>query len=563
MISDKPGVQDLLSLFKQKKIRKIIIAPGSRNAPLTLSFSEDKYFECFSIPDERSAAFFALGMAQKDCHPVAVVCTSGSALLNFYPAVAEAYYQKIPMVVISADRPQEWIDQADGQTIRQVGALKKHAKYSVNLLQEPQSKDDRLYNQRLINEAINHSLNGRKGPVHINFPFKEPLYQQVNKGANNAKNISIASTKNYLTESGILSIADLWNSSAKKMILIGVHSHSEQLKKAIDSISQQAVVFTETTSNIAGEFTFNTIDRLIKTISIEEEKDLSPDLLITLGGPVISKHIKAILRNNPPLHHLHISEDDWHLDTYQCLTQSIPVEINTFFDQLMPLIQLEEKCDYFETWSSINEKKRQAHNHYVSTMPWSDHSAFHSIHQVIPSDYHIHLANSASVRYAQLYDWPASNIFYCNRGTSGIDGSTSTAIGYAISTKSPTCLISGDVSFLYDSNAFWNHHVPSNFRAIVINNSGGGIFRIIPGPDSTNALATFFETQHDFTAEGIMSTFKIDYKKVQSKQELEELLPAFLNQGSGKPAVLEIRTPALDNAMILKEYFKTLKTMEI
>lgn len=559
MISDKLGVQDLLSLFKQKNIHKIIIAPGSRNAPLTLSFTQDDYFTCFSIPDERSAAFFALGMAQHDQHPVVVICTSGSALLNFYPAVAEAYYQKIPLVVISADRPHEWIDQADGQTIRQVGALDKHVKYSVNLLQEASEKKDRLFNQRQINEALNHATHGRVGPVHINYPFEEPLYGQVEKSNEKAKNIRIANISNQLSKETLKEFADVWNTSSKRMILCGVMSPSEKLNNQLNELSKQAVIFTETTSNVVGEYIFPCIDRVVKSLDKSEEASIQPDVLITIGGPVISKQIKFLLREHSPTHHWHIDPDDWHLDTYQCLTDSIPMMPADFFEQILPLIERETQNSYFQHWYEKALLKRKKHTTYTDQMPWSDHKAFKKIYQHIPANYTIHLANSSPVRYAQLYEWKNGNAFYCNRGTSGIDGSTSTASGYAIASQQPTCIVTGDVSFLYDSNAFWNHHVPANLKVIVINNSGGGIFRIIPGPGTTPALSTYFETNHNFKGEGIASTFNLDYTSVDTEEELESVLTDFFTKESDKASILEINTPRLENSAILKEYFSALK----
>lgn len=559
MISSKKGVQDFVSLFKQKGIKKIIITPGSRNAPLTISFTQDHFFTCFSIPDERSAAFYALGMAQYDKHPVAIVCTSGSALLNFYPAVAEAYYQKTPMIVISADRPREWIDQADGQTIRQENALDKHSKLSVNLLQEVDTEKDRLFNQRLINEAINAAINGRKGPVHINFPFEEPLYEQTEVPSSTAKNIKVHSTQNELTISALSELSSIWNKYSRRMILAGVLSPNEELNTLLGTIANQAIVFTETTSNLHHPDFFPNIDRTIRGLSEDEEKELQPDILITIGGPIVSKNIKHILRKYRPTYHWHINPDDLHLDTYQCLTDSIPIEPGIFLQQLTQSISNESNNDYFEQWKNKADKKKEKHQQWTKTAPWSDHLVFNSINKTIPANYVIHLANSSPVRYAQLYDWHKDIHFFCNRGTSGIDGSSSTAAGYALASEKNTCLITGDISFFYDSNALWNHHLPSNLKIILINNNGGNIFRFIPGPSNTGALEKFFETTHNFNGKGLSETFNLNYSKVSSINELDEVLPEFFAEANGKASILEVCTPRLDNSEVLRDYFKALK----
>src|SRR5690554_5270355 len=210
-----PLAQSLIEIFRQKEIKHIIISPGSRNAPLTIGFASHPEFRCYSIADERSAGFFALGIAQQLQKPVAVVCTSGSALLNYYPALAEAFYSQIPLIVVSADRPLSKIDIGDGQTIRQQNVFQNHSLYNANLVEDASEE-----NNRKIIEALDTSVR-KKGPVHINIPFEEPLYETVSELS--VKPIVTQIQNSHLTHNNISEYVDVWNSSKKKLIVVGTN----------------------------------------------------------------------------------------------------------------------------------------------------------------------------------------------------------------------------------------------------------------------------------------------------------------------------------------------------
>ena len=560
MISDKPGVQDLIQLLKSKDIENIVISPGSRNAPLSISFQGDAFFKCRAVIDERAAGFIALGMSQFTQKPTVLVCTSGSALLNYYPAIAEAFYQNLPLIVLSADRPLEWIDQADGQTIRQNGALDLHVKKSVQLLQEPQNDKDRWYNQRLINEALNAATFPFQGPVHINFPFEEPLYGQAEKADNKAKTFSYQHTSPQLAPHTLKELAKEWNQSSKRLILVGCLEKNELLAEQLDQLaaSGQAVVMTETTSNISSSHFLPCIDRVINTISEEEKAFIQPDLLITVGTAIVSKKVKVLLRDLPASNHWHIAPQEDHPDTYKQLTRAISLDANDFFSQLLPEVQ-PTSPDFFHYWKDIDVNREERHERFSKVVKWSDFKVFHEIVQRVPSNTEIQLANSSPVRYAQLFNWDETLTFHANRGTSGIDGCTSTALGQALVNEKLTLLISGDVSFFYDSNAFYHNHVPSNLRVIVINNGGGGIFRIIPGPASTDALEEFFETHHSFDISGIAKAFKVKYMLAKTEDELSAALDVLFSPSADAAMILEVCTPRIENAEVLNQYFKTLR----
>src|SRR5690554_4501276 len=330
--SSIPLAQTLSQLCLAKDIRHIVICPGSRNAPLTISFTEHYAFTTYSIVDERSAAFFAMGMAQQLKHPVAVVCTSGSAVLNFYPAVAEAFYSDIPLVLISADRPADKIDIGDGQTIRQENVFANHILYSANLRIE---EEQQLYNETQINVALNAAME-LKGPVHINVPFEEPLYLTQEDLSVRPQHVPARKLPKTLEQS-LESVAALWNASSKKLVLVCVLPPNSIAEKWLTYLASclDVLVLTETTSNVHHPNFINCIDQLITTLSEEEFKALQPDVLLTFGGLVVSKRIKAFLRNFPPKAHWHIDEKKAY-DTYGCLTVHFKVHPNTFFEKFIP-----------------------------------------------------------------------------------------------------------------------------------------------------------------------------------------------------------------------------------
>ena len=546
-----PLAQSIIEICLAQGVTHIVISPGSRNAPLTIGFVSNPKFTCYSIADERSAAFFALGIAQQTKLPVALVCTSGSALLNYYPAIAEAFYSQIPLVVISADRPSGKIDIGDGQTIRQENVFQNHSLYNANLIEGASDENDLK-----INQAIHYSI-VNKGPVHINAPFEEPLYETVNALSIKVAISAIANETPAVELQNLTEFAPIWNSSKKKLVLVGVNNPNAIDASIIDFLASDpsVVVMTETTSNIHHPSFINNIDTIITPFSIPDFEVFQPEILITFGGMVVSKRIKAALRNYQPKHH-------WHIDslraynTYGCLTKHFQVSPNDFFNQFIPLLNPIES-DYYAYFEGINQIRKIKTAAYLSKVPFSDFKAFEIVIKSLPINSHLQMGNSSAIRYAQLIDIHPSIEVFCNRGTSGIDGSTSTAIGAAVANQKPTILITGDISFLYDSNGLWNNYIPKNFKIILINNGGGGIFRILPGHDETPVFNTFFETSHCLTAEKLASMYRIDYAIASDVPSLEAGMKHFYSNND-KPFILEVFTPTLENDKVLLQFFKEL-----
>lgn len=543
-----PLAQSLIEIFRQKNIQHIVISPGSRNAPLTIGFASNPNFKCYSIADERVAAFFALGMAQQLQQPVAVVCTSGSALLNYYPAVAEAFYSQIPLIVVSADRPLSKIDIGDGQTIRQQNVFENHSLYNANLTEEASVENDHK-----ICQALDEALL-KKGPVHINVPFEEPLYE-----TQESPSIQVSLTETPKPQKESYNLADfstIWKSAKKKLILVGTHHPNSIDAEIIEQLANDpsVVVMTETTSNLHHPSFVNKIDVLITPFTDEDFRALQPDLLLTFGGMVVSKRIKAFLRKYSPEQHWHIDTLRAY-DTFGCLTKHFKLQPYDFFTEMYKLNGTTES-QYQQYAQNIMTERSHKSKAFLSTIPHSDLQVFEKIVNALPENIQLQIGNSSAIRYLQLFDLNPSIEVFCNRGTSGIDGSTSTAIGAAQMSKKPVVFIGGDIGFFYDSNALWNNYIPENFKIILINNSGGGIFRILPGHQKTEIFSTYFETTHNLNASHLAKMFGFEYFYAQNDLETEVGLKAF--SSCTKKCILEIATPTEVNDEVLKNFFKNL-----
>lgn len=579
-----PVAQTLILSCLKFDFFDVVISPGSRNVPLAIGFASNKKFKCYSIVDERSAAFFALGLSQKSKKPTILICTSGSALLNYYPALAEAYYSEIPLIILSADRPEYKINIGDGQTINQSNVFEKNILYSNSLKQDcshateeiiksnlqkivndkaDYSKIEKLQksiqknNEEIIEIAFNLSIN-KMQPVHLNVPMEEPLYEfndspsiSVKVKKKTEKNLSLTDLDNFYKEI---------NKASKIMILIGVSDGNILSKKSIQKINScsSIIVMKEHTSNVFNESFISNIDRLIGPIELQSNSDslfdeLSPEIVISLGGMIVSKKIKSFLRNYKPRKHFHIG-NNISKDSFYSGVEHINTTANKFFENI-DLNKSDSK--YFEKWNQLDYSKLDLHNRYMKVINFSDLKVFEILTNWIPKKYNIQVANSTPIRYFQLFDLKNKNMMFANRGTSGIDGSTSTAIGSSVQNDSPVLLVTGDLSFFYDVNALWNNHIPKNFRIIIINNSGGGIFKILPGFKENNLFSEFIETQHNLSARLIAKMFNFNYTRVSTKFGLNLYLRTFF-KNSKKPKILEIKTSSVKSTKILKEYFRYL-----
>jgi 2-succinyl-5-enolpyruvyl-6-hydroxy-3-cyclohexene-1-carboxylate synthase len=558
--SSKIMVQLIVDQLLAYDIRKVVVSPGSRNAPFSIAFDEHPEIETFVVHDERSAGFIALGMAQELGETIALCCTSGSACLNYYPAISEAFYRSIPLLVLTADRPAALINHGDGQTIVQRDVFKNHILESLEF-------DEDLFEQKSIETHQNELANllqitqsNWKGPIHLNVGLNEPLYQTVEKSIDYGKRLTIDPPMKRIDAAEMELILQEINQS-KVLVLAGQMEQNPKLQQELIKLASfpNVVVLVENTSNVKHERFIHCIDRTLN--GFDQSNDaFKPEILITIGGAVVSKRIKAYLRTAGIQKHYKIGAEFPEMDTYRCLSKAFPLAPVDFFQQVNESELVANTHNFNGKWKAIDIISKDRSLEFVSEFSnLTDLQVFQNIQDFLPESSILHMANSSVVRYAQLFD-PLPGVRYeSNRGTSGIDGSTSTALGAAIvNTNKPHVLISGDISFLYDSNAMWYEPFPNNFKMIVIQNYGGGIFKIIPGPADSKQRERYFEAKQAKSPASIAQAFGLQTKTISSLEELTEFLPLFFD-ASCETQVLEVQTDDLNNAIDLDRYFEFLR----
>jgi 2-succinyl-5-enolpyruvyl-6-hydroxy-3-cyclohexene-1-carboxylate synthase len=559
MISTKKHSQQLAALLLKKGITDIVISPGSRNAPMIHTFHGIAEFNCRNIVDERSAAYFALGLSLAKQKPVAIVCTSGTASLNYAPAVAEAFYQNIPLIVLTADRPDYWIDQSESQCIRQKGIYSNFVKKEVSL-PLGESEKELWFAARQINECLNLATSGNPAPVHINVPFEEPLHDLTDAELPDVKEIGFAEIQSLISTKELSRLAETISQSKKIMILAGQLNPNPELENALAKFVEKtgAVVLHEHLSNFSNSDFCGSIDALMAAILEENAAEYCPDLVISMGGQFVSKSLKQFLRKNKPAGHWYLSLGGEHFDTYQSLTKVIQTEAADFFESLSGQA-LQVSSDYLHVWKNKEAKVNQLRDEFIANIEFSDLKAFELIGKNIPENTVIHLGNSSPVRYALILNRVKDALYFSNRGTAGIDGCLSTAVGFASESNKTNTIILGDLSFFYDSNALWNKYIGTNLRIIVIHNGGGNIFGMIKGPGETPAFQEHFFTGNTHKAEVLAKAFGLDYFSATNEIELAQSLDEFYSPKQQHTALLEIFTNAEVNVRVFRELFRKVK----
>lgn len=560
LTTTKSGIARFIENCVSQGMKKVVTSPGSRNAPLIIAIDNHPEIDTVVITDERSAGFFALGMSQQLKEPVGVVCTSGSAMLNYYPAVAEAYYQCVPLVVISADRPSEWVNHGDGQTIVQKGVYANHIRAEVEI-DEYVDQETIEFDEKII-DAFRLGNEDWKGPIHFNCPITEPMYDAI-KLEISVPGLGLIE-KNTISPEDLMLVKEAWNKSSKRMILCGQMEYDISVLNSLVELCEDSsvAVLVENTSNLTHSKFNHCIDRSLSSISANEMEEFQPDLLITIGGAIISKRIKTFLRGTNVKTHFKIGNAFPEMDTYRHLTRSIRVTPGVFLKELLKFERTEHVSQFGWKWKQKDFVNQDRLPVYLEQAPYSDLKVFEVVLDCIPDGAHLHMANSSVVRYCQLFDPIKSIRYHSNRGTSGIDGSSSTAAGASYANQDALhVLITGDLSFFYDSNAFWNNYLGDNLKVIVINNNGGGIFRIIEGPSKTEQLEKYFETDQKGSVEGMCIAYRMRYSKANDIDEVEsEMVDLLSKESEGMVSVLEINTPNAMNDGVLKEFFNHFKS---
>lgn len=561
MYSNKENVNILTSLLLEYGVSDAVVCPGSRNAPIVHNLSVCEAIRCRPVTDERSAAFYALGLAIATKRPTVVCVTSGSALLNVMPAVAEAAYQHVPLVVISADRPQQWIDQLDGQTIPQSDALGRFVRKAVQL-PEPHNDEERWLCRRLVNEAMHLATCRQGAPVHINVPISEPLFEF------DTEQLPQLSRFNYIKRAVIkdasMDMPDAFHDATRPMIVIGQLAHGTVSHETIRSLSEKYVVMSEPLSNPS----YMTIhfDEAIRYIvsdnsSINDDEDdktaYYPDYVIYVGDTLVSKPARRFLRNaKAPSCLITPDAADIHdplmtlTDIVECDTDSI----NALLASLCDAPDTDERCRFHDRWQSfLDAYAAHADAYAPEYSQMATVKYFEEQLADLDIDICVHYANSSAVRLACIY---AQHYVWCNRGVNGIEGSLSTAAGFSLATHDMTVCVIGDLSFFYDQNALWNSNLRGNLRIILLNNRGGGIFRQLPGLSDSPAADDLVMASHENTAQGICTQNDIGYLSAKNMDEMQIGIVTLLTRESERPMLLEVFTDSNDDVKALEKYFK-------
>jgi len=543
-------IYDIAELCARKGLNQAVLCPGSRCAPLTLAFARHPFITTRTFSDERSAAFIALGIAQYQRIPTILLCTSGSAAYNFAPAVAEAFFSETPLIVFTADRPTEWVAQHDGQTIYQTDIFGKHVKRSFQLPQEYEHPDNQWAINRMVNEALSLATQEPRGPVHVNLPFREPLYP--NKGeeisfSTSVRTIQDLSTDFPLTDAQKKTLGT-WQDYNRILIVGG---QSEPSMRLIDSLTQlqgkSVPVVGDIISNLHGiPSAIRHHDGFLGQSTEQVKRSLQPDLLITFGQSVISKNLKTFLRSFAPKAHWHIQPAGRLADTYKSITHVFNTTPDEFLSTLNTIDKAssKEQIEYLARWAEQEGKAEKTLEDFFAQNNVGEFALVKTAMASLPNTAHLHLANSMSVRYANFIGLTSAQHsirVHVNRGTSGIDGCTSTSVGHAlINTGQQHVLITGDLAFFYDRNAFWHNYALPNLKVIVLNNHGGVIFKMIDGPGSMPEADDFFVTQQKLNARRLCEEFGFEYIHASSGA-MQASVDALMTN-SGKTKVLEIET---------------------
>lgn len=563
------AIYDIAALCVFKNMKQIVLCPGSRCAPLTLAFTRHPEITTKTFSDERSAGFIALGMAQASRLPVGIVCTSGTAALNLAPSIAEAYFSQTPLVIFTADRPAEWIAQHDGQTVYQSEMFGSHVKEFFQLPQDFEHADSQWAVNRVVNEAINLALQVPRGPVHINAPFREPLYPLKDEKITFSSGVRVIEDHQpsfELKEEVKTKIRKAWAGYHRVLLVAGQHHPDPETIRSVSGFERKhyVPVAHDIISNLHEvENTIQHSDLFLGQASEDLKARLQPDLLITFGQSLISKNLKVFLRKYPAKSHWHIQEAGPVADTFKNLTEIFATSPLSFLNFLSSIPEKEsfdgqKQKNYHRLWEVEENRTLCVLDDFFKRHELSELELVRATLENLPDNATLHLANSMSVRYANFIGlWAAKKGIqvFSNRGTSGIDGCTSTTVGHCLVSERPNFLITGDLAFFYDRNAFWHNYPLENLRILLLNNHGGLIFDVLDGPASLPEAKEYFITRQMLNARKVCEEFGFDYLKPDHTRKMKKLFRDFL-EFDNKTKIMEIES----DTAISKNVFEALKS---
>ena len=532
MFSDKANINILTAVLRDHGVTTAVVCPGARNAPIVQNLHEAG-FKCHAVTDERSAGFYALGMALVTGTPVVVCVTSGTALLNLAPAVAEAWHRHCPLVVISADRPAERIGQLDAQTMPQQGALSHFVAISVSL-PEAIDKVSRIHCNRLVNEALIAATSRPNRPVHINVPVAEPLFNFTTAHLPAERIISRMNMDRCVNTHACQAVVERLQVAKRPMIVVGQLPQSKVVDDFIDKAKSLVTTLYEPLSCSHGGVLF---DEALAMGALNN--DYAPDFVLYIGGIIVSKRLKIFLQNAPGAETWLLSRDGEVHDTFMNLTTVIDAPIEpTLAEIALHIHPNSESMHYKLLWDKLLEQTLQ--RIYNQPIEYNEEGVVRLFEQMLDEagiDCTVHYANSTAVRLGCRY---AKHYIEVNRGVNGIEGSLSTAAGFSLCNDKPTFCVIGDLSFFYDINALWNNKIDGRLRILLLNNGGGAIFGTLPGLETSDATRRFVVGEHNATANGLCTVHNVDCARVEHERYLKEMLDAFINASPSATTVLEI-----------------------
>ena len=550
-------------------IQTVITSPGSRSTPLTLAAARNPRMEALSILDERSAAFYALGLAKSTGRPVALVCTSGSAASNYWPAVVEASMSGTPLLLLTADRPPELRNCSSGQTIDQCKLYGDYVRHFAELALPEASSDTLAYLRQTLVHAVHISLNANSGPVHLNFPFRDPLSPKNDspKPVVDAVTLEMASTVTtrpceVVSLSSAIDMVALerLSSHTKGIIVVGTENPrygKEAFCDAIAMISDKLgwPVIADALNPLRSHAEGNSLlitryDAFLR--DAHKARELFPTAILQIGGLPTSKVFRAWLSS---------------LEAVSFLLTPRPINTDPLHRIATPLYgDVKSLAEHLQhqrvqaSWGKLWLENEQETASRLDTNISSIDTLFEGkvawlLSKHLPVDTPVFLASSMSVRYAE-YFWEASNrehSIFCNRGANGIDGTLSTALGVAHGGK-PSVLLTGDLAFLHDSNGLLAaSQLKGGLTVILINNNGGGIFEYLPVSQIDSSFEDFFATPQSVDLAKLCEAHGFYYEHIQG---WGSFIPSIEDLPESGLRILELRTDRKADVVMLSDILK-------
>ncbi len=554
------SVLQLVSLLKAHGIKRYVISAGSRHKQIEIALGCDPYFEIYSVVDERSASFFALGLIQKYNEPVGILCTSGTASANYCSAICEAYYQHLPLLVVTADKPPRIQDQQEDQMIHQIGQYASIAKFTTNL-PEINSPADEWHLNRLINEALLELNHHGKGPVHINIPIQS--YEDT-FDVNELPKCRVINRFDYATNKEINAKNSEYLLDKKIMVVLGEGQPMTTEQYAIlDSFVKKydSILLADKMSNCHHENILENSLPTLLALSNADVEELKPNIIITCRANYsFNDAFKSFVRKcGSGIEHWYVSPSGKVVDPFKSLSTIYEMDEFDFMARMVNATDRKVQAfDYSETWKLISSSIEEPQFDFCHI------TAVGKLLKAIPQESCVQLANSHTVRMAQFFDIDSSVKVFCNRGTDGIDGSMSTAVGFSAPSDQLVFLLIGDLSFFYDMNALWNVHLNNKIRIMLVNNGGGSILTV-PACNypKDSKVPAYIKARHNVTAKAWVEDRGFKYYSASNMEELNRGISALTKVDNDAPVFLEVFTDNDSDFKSVSTYFSTIRRSTI